>query len=63
MFAPFHAGAKFSLQGRDTPPGTTLAFSNVTPLLPNATYAGIFDSGLMEFFDLGRSARVCFTNR
>ena len=63
VFAPFRAGTVFSLAGRQAPPGVTLAFSNMTLLLPNVTYEGIYQSGLMDFFDMGGGARFCFTNR
>lgn len=63
VFAPFHAGWIFRTDSRDAPPGVTLQFSNMTLLLSNVTYEGIYESGLMEFFDLGTSAQVCFVNR
>lgn len=63
VFAPFHAGTKFSVQGRDTPPSTTLNFANMTLLLPNVTYEGIYEGGFLDFFDLRQSARISFTNR
>lgn len=63
VFSPFHAGTIFKLSRREVPPGVTLNFQNMTLLLPNVTYDGIFVSGFMEYFELGRSARFCFTNR
>ena len=63
VFAPFRAGTVFTLAGRQAPPGVTLNFSNMTLLLPNATYKGIYKSGLMNFFDIGKHSRFCFTNR
>lgn len=63
VFAPFHAGVKFPIAGVQAPPGVTLSFSNVTLLLPNVTYEGIYQSGFLDFFELGQSARICFTNR
>nr|BAV58352.1 hypothetical protein [Ulva partita] len=62
VYSPFHAGWKFVVDSREAPPGVTLNFSNMTLLLANVTYDGIYESGFMEFFDLGRSARFCFTN-
>lgn len=38
VFAPFYAGARFELAGRETPPGTTLHLSNITFMVANATY-------------------------
>ena len=63
VFAPFHAGVKFALGARQAPPGVTLHISNVTLLLPNVTYSGVFESGFMDFFEMGRFARMCFTDR
>lgn len=63
VYSPFHAGWKFRVDSRESPPGVTLNFSNVTLLLANVTYEEIYESGFMDFFDLGRSARFCFTNR
>eukprot|EP00892_Ulva_mutabilis_P007870 jgi/Ulvmu1/5455/UM226_0003.1 len=62
VFAPFHAGTIFQLAGRESPPGVTLNFSNMTLLLPNVTYEGIYQSGFLDFFDIGQRARFCFTN-
>ena len=63
VFAPFYAGTRFVLGDRQAPPGVTLHFANVTLLLPNVTYTGVFDSGFMDFFEMGRFARMCFSNR
>lgn len=63
VYSPFHAGWTFRVAPRESPPGVTLNFSNMTLMLANVTYDGIYDSGFMEFFDLGRSGRFCFTNR
>ena len=63
IFAPFYSGFKFRLVERETPPGTTLHFSNMTLMLPNATYENLASSGMMEYFDFGQSARTCITNR
>ena len=63
VFAPFRARTILRVAGREAPPGATLNFSNMTLLLPNVTYDGIYNSGFMDFFELGRSARFCFTNR
>eukprot|EP00892_Ulva_mutabilis_P008873 jgi/Ulvmu1/6358/UM029_0066.1 len=62
VYSPFHAGWKFIVAGKEVPPGVTLNFSNMTLLLANVTYEGIYSSGFMDFFNLGRSARFCFTN-
>lgn len=63
VFAPFHAGTKFRVEGRESPPRTTLTFSNMTLLMPDVAYTSSFQSGFMDYFDLGRSARICFMNR
>jgi hypothetical protein len=63
IFAPFHSGYKFSLAGRESPPGSVLLFSNMTLLMANATYSSFNTSGIMEYFDLGTNARFCFINR
>ena len=63
IFAPFYSGYKFQLEGREAPPPTTLHLSNMTLLVANATYANLPTSGMMDYFDLGTSARVCVTNR
>eukprot|EP00892_Ulva_mutabilis_P000789 jgi/Ulvmu1/10710/UM067_0036.1 len=62
VFAPFHAGTVFRLADNPTPQGTTLHFANMTLLMPNVTFAGVFDSGFLDFFDIGDTAIICFTN-
>lgn len=63
VYAPFHAGIVFPVQGTASAPGATLHFSNVTFLVSNATYDALGASGAMDFFALGSYARVCFSNR
>lgn len=63
VFAPFHAGTVFRVEDPPTPQGTTLHFSNMTLLMPNVTFNGIYESGFLEFFDIGDTAIICFTNR
>ena len=63
VFSPFHGGTKFNISDHPSSPGVAIHFTNVTLLLPNSTFAGIFDSGLMDFFEMGRFARFCFTDR
>ena len=63
VLAPFHAGTKFTLSDHPSNPGVSLHFTNVTLLLPNTTFAGIFESGFMDFFEMGHSSRLCFTTR
>ena len=63
VFAPFYSGYRFEMEGRETPPGTTLHLSNMTILVPNATYENLGTSGIMDYFEFGDSARFCITNR
>jgi hypothetical protein len=63
IFAPFYSGFKFRLAGRESPPGTTLFFTNFTILVANGTYENLFTSGMMEYFDFGTAARLCVANR
>lgn len=63
VFAPFYAGAVFPIQASNAPPGTTLHFANMTLFVANATYATLGESGVMDYFQLGTHARVCFSNR
>ena len=63
VFNPFYSGFKFRLVARESPPGTTLHFSNMTLMVQNATYDSLATSGVMDFFEFGDSARVCITNR
>lgn len=63
VWAPFHSGWVFRTADHPSPPGTVLHFANMTLVLPNATYAGVHESGFMDFLDLGERGHVCFTNR
>eukprot|EP00892_Ulva_mutabilis_P010488 jgi/Ulvmu1/7811/UM004_0040.1 len=62
VWAPFRSGWVFQTAGHGAPPGTILHFANVTLVLPNATYAGVYDSGFLDFLRFGENSRVCFTN-
>lgn len=63
VWAPFRGGWVFRTADHAAPPGTVLHFANITLVLPNATYADIYNSGFMDFLDLGERGHVCFTNR
>eukprot|EP00892_Ulva_mutabilis_P003297 jgi/Ulvmu1/1339/UM011_0067.1 len=52
VYAPFHSGFRFRIDDDD---GKTaiVNLSNMTILVPNATYEGLGSSGLLDFFSLG----------
>lgn len=67
IFAPEYSGYKFQVQGVEQPPGTILEFRNMTIVMPDAVFdspeTNFQESSIMDYFDMGTSARVCFLNR
>lgn len=65
VYAPFNSGYKFRIDDSD---GETAVvnLSNMTLLMPNSTYEGLGDSGLLAFFGLDGGQPqdlVCIQNR
>lgn len=63
VFAPLYSGYKFMLQAVESPPGTTLELRNMTVVIADGVFTELHSSGMMDYFDLGTAARVCFMNR
>ena len=66
VYNPFKAGIRAELVEQMDEETTVFNLSNMTFLVPNATYAGLGDSGLLNFFGLQDGQPndlVCVQNR
>lgn len=72
IYAPEYADQRFQLLGVENPPGTILELRNMTFVLPdgvfdavgpNGSVQALHSSGMMDYFELGKAARVCIINR
>ena len=65
VYAPFHSGFKFRIDDSDSDTAI-VNLSNMTILIPNATYEGLGTSGFLDFFSLADGQEqdlVCVQNR